>query len=109
MFRQPTSIGITVISGTLKNTHAPDVMIQWTLPRRSPRLEINTGALIAAKSRPPIVYRVKTIIIVDIHVIGQPNLMLVASAFHLLRLGLGPCEGRQQQASQDRNNRYYNQ
>ena len=52
---------------------------------------------------PPIVYRVKIIIIVDIHVMGQPNLMLVASAFHLLRLG--PSEGRQQQASQDRNNR----
>ena len=56
---------------------------------------------------PPIVYRVKIIIIVDIHVMGQPNLMLVASAFHLLRLG--PCEGRQQQASQDRNNRNHHQ
>ena len=45
--------------------------------------------------------RVKVVVFVHVHGIGQPDLMLVAGAFLLMGLGLGPSEGGQQQGGQN--------
>ena len=89
------------IGGTLEYFHAAGVGVQRPPLGRGDGSVMRAGSALSPEGGPAIVDRVKVVVFVHVHGIGQPDLILVAGAFLLMGLGLGPSEGGQQQGGQN--------